>query len=632
MVAATGHRICNDCMKSCIYQKQEPVNIPQAETRTLKDVLELPWGFEIYSLLTRWNPLDLRRPYPAAARAASACWWSGMGPAGFTLAHHLMNDGHPVVGIDGLKIEPLPAGAVRRRRARAARAVPADPRRASRCTSRSTTASWRASAAWPSTASRCAGTRTSSSSSACCSSGAAQFAMFGGVRFGGTLSAEDAFALGFDHVALAAGAGRPDRARAAQRPRARRAHRLGLPDGAAAHRRGQDRLGRQPADPPAGRGDRRRPDRDRHRHRVARLLPAAGGEVPGALRDAGGGARRGGGAQRLERGRERDRRRVPRARACAARRAGRGGEGRPARAHRRAAAVLGRGHHRLPQAAHRQPLLHAQPRGSGEGARGRHPLRRGPDPAGRGGRRASAMPAACASRCSSPTRTASCSRPAERCCRRARSWSPPARSPTRCWRARTRRISRSTAATSRPATRTAIRSSRSAAPSREHVRGAAGARAGRALHQLLRRPASVLLRQRREGDGRRQAGLPGGQPRARAHARAGIGAVRCAVRRAAQRRAARHACTRWCGSRPPSSKSSCARRRRAPFPARPVLSPAELRAQRARRRRHAPGHGRPGADRRLGRSRSAGWSRPSCSRWAARPTCARCSSPASRWC
>ena len=25
----TGHRICNDCMKGCIYQKTEPVNIPQ---------------------------------------------------------------------------------------------------------------------------------------------------------------------------------------------------------------------------------------------------------------------------------------------------------------------------------------------------------------------------------------------------------------------------------------------------------------------------------------------------------------------------------------------------------------------------------------------------------------------------
>src|SRR5262249_41512103 len=29
MAAATGHRICNDCMKACIYQKQDPVDIPQ---------------------------------------------------------------------------------------------------------------------------------------------------------------------------------------------------------------------------------------------------------------------------------------------------------------------------------------------------------------------------------------------------------------------------------------------------------------------------------------------------------------------------------------------------------------------------------------------------------------------------
>src|SRR6266446_5087674 len=107
MVAVTGHRICNDCMKSCIYQKQEPVNIPQAETRTLKDVLELPWGFEIYSLLTRWNPLNFHRslPLPATGRKVLI---AGMGPAGFTLAHYLMNDGHAVAGIDGLKIEPLP--------------------------------------------------------------------------------------------------------------------------------------------------------------------------------------------------------------------------------------------------------------------------------------------------------------------------------------------------------------------------------------------------------------------------------------------------------------------------------------------------------------------------------------------
>ena len=79
LCAATGHRICNDCMKACIYQKQEPVDIPQVETRTLKDVLELPWGFEIYSLLTRWNPLDLRRPMMRPRRAATRCWWSGLG-------------------------------------------------------------------------------------------------------------------------------------------------------------------------------------------------------------------------------------------------------------------------------------------------------------------------------------------------------------------------------------------------------------------------------------------------------------------------------------------------------------------------------------------------------------------------
>ena len=35
MCPGTGHRICNDCMKACIFQKQEPVNIPQVETRVL---------------------------------------------------------------------------------------------------------------------------------------------------------------------------------------------------------------------------------------------------------------------------------------------------------------------------------------------------------------------------------------------------------------------------------------------------------------------------------------------------------------------------------------------------------------------------------------------------------------------
>ena len=66
MCAGTGHRICNDCMEGCIFQKQEPVNIPLAETSVLTDVLDLPYGFEIYSLLTRWNPLERQTPVCSA--------------------------------------------------------------------------------------------------------------------------------------------------------------------------------------------------------------------------------------------------------------------------------------------------------------------------------------------------------------------------------------------------------------------------------------------------------------------------------------------------------------------------------------------------------------------------------------
>ncbi len=76
MCAGTGHRICNDCMKACIFQKQEPVNIPQAETSALKDVLAMPYGFEIYTLLTRWNPINAKRPYRFTVTTAKMFWWS----------------------------------------------------------------------------------------------------------------------------------------------------------------------------------------------------------------------------------------------------------------------------------------------------------------------------------------------------------------------------------------------------------------------------------------------------------------------------------------------------------------------------------------------------------------------------
>jgi NADPH-dependent glutamate synthase beta subunit-like oxidoreductase/NAD(P)H-flavin reductase len=207
MCAATGHRICNDCMKACIYQKQEPVNIPQAETRTLKDVLTLPWGFEIYSLLTRWNPLNVRAPLPKA-RSGYRVLVVGMGPAGFSLAHQLMNDGHQVVGIDGLKIEPLDEklSGVRVDGSR----VPFAPIRDAMSMYESLDARTMAgfggvaeygiTVRWDKNFLKLVRLLLERRS---------EFAMYGGVRFGGTLTLDDALAAGFDHVALCMGAGKP---------------------------------------------------------------------------------------------------------------------------------------------------------------------------------------------------------------------------------------------------------------------------------------------------------------------------------------------------------------------------------------------------------------------------------------
>jgi NADPH-dependent glutamate synthase beta subunit-like oxidoreductase/NAD(P)H-flavin reductase len=207
MAAATGHRICNDCMKSCVFQKQDPVDIPQIETETLKEVLELPWGFEIYSLLTRWNPLNFERPLPRPATGYKILV-VGLGPAGFTLAHHLMNDGHTVVGIDGLKIEPL-SEEISGVMATGAR-TPFRPIRDVREIYESLddrvmagfggVAEYGITVRWNKNFLKIARLLIERRG---------EFAMYGGVRFGGTITVERAFALGFDHIALCAGAGRP---------------------------------------------------------------------------------------------------------------------------------------------------------------------------------------------------------------------------------------------------------------------------------------------------------------------------------------------------------------------------------------------------------------------------------------
>ena len=209
LVAGTGHRICNDCMVGCIYHNKNltPVNIPQVETRVVRDVLALPYGFEVYSLLTRWNPLNIRSPLPKHDSGHTVLV-VGLGPAGYTLAHYLLNDGHTVVAIDGLKLEPM-APELSGVQITGAR-VPFLP-------IRDITALWESLS-----------TRTMAGFGGVAEYGVtvrwdknflkiirlllerrAHFALFGGVRLGGTLTPELAFAMGFDHMALCLGAGQP---------------------------------------------------------------------------------------------------------------------------------------------------------------------------------------------------------------------------------------------------------------------------------------------------------------------------------------------------------------------------------------------------------------------------------------
>jgi NADPH-dependent glutamate synthase beta subunit-like oxidoreductase/NAD(P)H-flavin reductase len=203
MLPGTGHRICNDCMKACVFQKQEPVNIPQVETSVLTDVLKLPYGFEIYGFLTRWNPLNIDRPHSRPYNGKNVLV-VGLGPAGYTLSHHLSSEGFGVVAVDGLKIEPLPVE-ITGDSTRAPRPVRDFEKLYQELDERillgfGGVSEYGITVRWDKnfltvlyvTLARQRNLR-----------------IYGGVRFGGAVDLADAWKLGFDHVAIAAGAGRP---------------------------------------------------------------------------------------------------------------------------------------------------------------------------------------------------------------------------------------------------------------------------------------------------------------------------------------------------------------------------------------------------------------------------------------
>jgi NADPH-dependent glutamate synthase beta subunit-like oxidoreductase/NAD(P)H-flavin reductase len=204
MCAGTGHRICNDCMKACIFQKQEPVNIPKVETSVLTDVLSLPYGFEIYSLLTRWNPLNAKRPYALPYNGKNILI-VGLGPAGYTLAHYLLNEGFGVIAIDGLKIEPLDEGLTGSN----GKSVPYPVKNIKEII---TDLDERILSGFGGVSEYGITVRWDKNFLTILQlllSRRRYFRAYGGVRFGGTLTIEDAWDLGFDHIAIATGAGRP---------------------------------------------------------------------------------------------------------------------------------------------------------------------------------------------------------------------------------------------------------------------------------------------------------------------------------------------------------------------------------------------------------------------------------------
>ncbi len=201
MCAGTGHRICNDCMKGCIFQKQEPVNIPKIETSVLSDILSLKDGLELYALLMEWNPLNVKRPY-ALPYNGNKVLVVGLGPAGYTLSHYLLNEGFAVVAVEGLKIEsaldiynlkkgdPLPSFKDTIERELDERII----------SGFGGVSEYGITSRWD---------KNFLTILQLLLERRKNFKILDGVRFGGTLTIEDGWKLGFTHVALATGAGKP---------------------------------------------------------------------------------------------------------------------------------------------------------------------------------------------------------------------------------------------------------------------------------------------------------------------------------------------------------------------------------------------------------------------------------------
>ncbi|HVM97010.1 MAG TPA: hypothetical protein VMT89_11500, partial [Candidatus Acidoferrales bacterium] len=125
-------------------------------------------------------------------------------PAGYTLAHHLLNEGFGVVGIEGLKVEPL-ALQLRGAKRRVPRPIRDLDEIVGPLSERPTlgfggVAEYGITVRWD---------KNFLDINYVILMRRKKFRLLDGVRFGGTITVDDAWNLGFDHIAIAAGAGSP---------------------------------------------------------------------------------------------------------------------------------------------------------------------------------------------------------------------------------------------------------------------------------------------------------------------------------------------------------------------------------------------------------------------------------------
>ncbi len=196
MAPATGHRICNDCIKACVYQKQTPVDVPKIESHVLKEVLSLSWGVEIYNLLVKWNPLRIRQWVQQPDRSESVLVM-GMGPAGFTMAHHLRMEGFQVVGMDGMAMSLLPKKWIDKPIENYQSIYEAGEKRPFR--GFGGVSEYGITARWDKNFLKLIQLSLLRRN----------VHLLGGVRFGGTINFDDAWSWGFNHFTIAVGAGLP---------------------------------------------------------------------------------------------------------------------------------------------------------------------------------------------------------------------------------------------------------------------------------------------------------------------------------------------------------------------------------------------------------------------------------------